>query len=110
MAQRVITQLVDDIDGKEIADGAGETVSFALDGVAYEIDLSAKNADAFRGLLQKHIDVARRIGRKSGSAGKRLQIGPTASEIRDWARSNGMTVPDRGRIPAGVREAFERRY
>jgi hypothetical protein len=44
MAQRVITQLVDDIDGKEIAEGAGETVSFALDGVSYEIDLSSKNA------------------------------------------------------------------
>ena len=110
MAQRVITQLVDDIDGKEIPDGAGETVAFALDGVSYEIDLSTKNADAFRALLQKHIAVARRVGRKSGSVGKRTQLGPAASEIRDWARSAGMSVPERGRIPGEVRAAFESRH
>lgn len=107
MAQRVITQLVDDIDGTEIADGSGETVSFALDGVSYEIDLSSKNADAFRGLFQDHVAVARKIGRKSAPAGKRPQAGPSAAEIRDWARSTGLSVPERGRIPADVREAYE---
>lgn len=40
MAQRVLTQLVDDIDGTELEDGQGETVTFALDGSNYEIDLS----------------------------------------------------------------------
>lgn len=107
MAQKVITQLVDDIDGKEIADGKGETVSFALDGASYEIDLSSKNADAFRGLFQDHVAVARKVGRKAGGVGKRSHTGPSAAEIRDWARSNGFEVPDRGRIPADVREAFE---
>jgi Lsr2 len=92
MAQRVITQLVDDIDGKEIAEGKGETVSFALDGVSYEVDLSTKNA---------------KVGRKTGAAGRRSQSGPSAAEIRDWARSNGYDVPDRGRIPAEIRDAFE---
>ena len=37
---KVITELVDDIDGST----AEETVSFALDGVEYEIDLSTPNA------------------------------------------------------------------
>lgn len=55
MAQKVITQLVDDLDGKVLADGEGETVRFMLDGDNYEIDLSKKNADKFRGLFQDYI-------------------------------------------------------
>ena len=107
MAQKVITQLVDDIDGKEIEDGSGETVTFALDGISYEIDLSTKNADSFRGLFQDHIAVARKLGRKASPSTKRAPSGPSAAEIRDWARSTGLVVPDRGRIPADVREAFD---
>lgn len=107
MAQRVITQLVDDIDGTEIQDGSGETVSFALDGVSYEIDLSAENADAFRGLFQDHIAVARKLGRKASPTTRRSSSGSSAAEIRDWARSTGLSVPERGRIPADVREAFD---
>jgi hypothetical protein len=36
------------------------------------------------------------------------QTGPSPSEIRDWARRNGIDVPDRGRIPASIRQAWER--
>jgi hypothetical protein len=107
MVQRVTIQLVDDIDGKEIADGKGETVSFALDGTTYEIDLSKKNADAFRGLFQDHIAVARKAGRKTAAVSRKSSGGPSAADVRDWARSNGMDVPDRGRIPTEVREAFD---
>ncbi len=107
MAQKVITQLVDDVDGSVLADGAGETVRFSLDGTSYEIDLSKKNAEKLRGTLQTYIDAGRKVGRRTGSAGKRSQSGPTAKELRDWARSNGFKVPDRGRIPSTVREAFE---
>ena len=38
--QRIITELVDDIDGSK----AEETVRFAIDGVEYAVDLSEKNA------------------------------------------------------------------
>jgi hypothetical protein len=109
MAQKIITQLVDDTTGEEIPDGKGETVSFALDGQTYAVDLTVKNADAFRGLFQDYIAVAAKIGRKSGSRSstKGTTSGPSAKEIREWARSNGLDVPERGRIPEGVREAFE---
>jgi hypothetical protein len=107
VAQKVITQLVDDVDGTVLADGAGETVRFSLDGTSYEIDLGKKNADKLRGTLQPFIDAGRKMGRRTGSAGKRSQSGPSAKELRDWARSNGFKVPDRGRIPGNVREAFE---
>jgi hypothetical protein len=87
MAQKVHITLEDDLDGGD----ADETVAFGLDGRSYEIDLNEKNAKALRG------------GRAKG----RTQVGASAREIRDWARSNGHNVPDRGRIPSEVREAFE---
>ena len=104
MAQKVHITLEDDLNGGD----ATETVAFGLDGRSYEIDLNAKNASALRDGLAKYVAVARR----SGSSGKvaarrRTQMGTSAREIRDWARSQGQKVPDRGRIPADIREAFE---
>jgi hypothetical protein len=103
MAQKVHITLEDDLDGGD----AAETVSFGLDGRSYEIDLNAKNAKAMREALSKYVAAARRAGGRSGAAKRRTQVGTSAREIRDWARSNGRKVPDRGRIPSEVREAFE---
>jgi hypothetical protein len=102
MAQKVQITLVDDIDGSE----ATETVSFGLDGSSYEIDLSDKNASELREALAGYIGVSRRIAR-TGKAYKKVTVGASAREIRDWAKSNGFSVPERGRIPADVRTAFE---
>ena len=33
--------------------------------------------------------------------------GPTPAEIRAWARAQGLAIPDRGRIPGFVRQAWE---
>jgi hypothetical protein len=108
MAQKVNILLVDDLDGSD----ATETVSFGLDGTSYEIDLNDKNAEKLRSALAGYVGNARKVaGRRGGGrTAKRngsSSEGPSAREIRDWARSNGHTVPDRGRIPADVREAFD---
>jgi hypothetical protein len=103
MAQKVHITLEDDLDGGD----ASETVAFGLDGRSYEIDLNNKNAKALRDALAKYVGAARRAGGRAGGAKRRTQVGTSAREIRDWARSNGRKVPDRGRIPADVREAFE---
>jgi hypothetical protein len=107
MAQKVNIVLVDDLDGSE----ASETVSFGLDGTSYEIDLNDKNADKLRSALAGYVGNARKVAGRRGRPAKRSAAssdgGPSAREIRDWARSNGYTVPDRGRIPADVREAFD---
>lgn len=58
MAQKVFVSLVDDIDGSE----ADETVEFGLDGVNYEIDLSAENAEELRDALAQYVEHARRAG------------------------------------------------
>lgn len=111
MAQRVNVVLVDDLDG----DDAAETVSFSLDGVDYEIDLNEANAEALRNELGRFIGAARRVsGRKNGggrkSRGRRVasggEGGPSASDIRAWARESGWDVPERGRVSAEVREAY----
>jgi hypothetical protein len=108
MAQRVNVVLVDDIDGSD----ATETVSFALDGVDYEIDLSDEHAGDLRNAVSLYIGHARRTGgrRKSGrrtaSSGSSEGAGTSAADIRAWARENGWTVPERGRVSADVREAY----
>jgi len=109
MAQRVNVVLVDDIDGND----ASETVSFALDGVDYEIDLSDQHAGDLRDALALYIGHGRRTGgrrrsgRKSTSpAATAADGGPSAADIRAWARENGYEVPERGRVSAEVREAY----
>ena len=106
MAQKVQVLLVDDLDGSE----AAETVQFGLDGIAYEIDLSKKNAAKLRDALAPYVAEARRMGgrRRTGRArdGGR-SAGASAAEIREWARANGWEVPDRGRVSAEVRKAYE---
>ncbi|MBO0844949.1 MAG: Lsr2 family protein [Nocardioides sp.] len=102
MAQKVHITLEDDLDGGD----ATETVAFGLDGRSYEIDLNDKNAKALRAALSKYVEAGRRSGGRSRGK-SRTQLGTSAREVRDWARSNGYDVPDRGRIPSQVREAFE---
>ncbi|HEX7355240.1 MAG TPA: Lsr2 family protein [Mycobacteriales bacterium] len=104
--QEVIVHLVDDVDGVQ----AAETVAFALDGVAYEIDLSAKNAKALRADISKWTAHARKA-RKTGGGRRRGAARPTgeAAAIRAWAHENGIEVPARGRIPAAVVEQYHAR-
>ncbi|MFC4003171.1 Lsr2 family protein [Prauserella oleivorans] len=112
MAQRVLVSLVDDLDGSE----ADETVEFGLDGVTYEIDLSADNAEELRDTLAPYIEHARRAGGRKRAAGKRTNgqapVRSSASgreqnqAIRAWARENGFQISERGRIPSEVTEAY----
>ena len=100
MAQQVNIVLVDDIDGTS----AEETVSFALDGKEYEIDLSTKNAQKLRDALAPYLGHARKAaGRRRGG---RAGAGPSPADLRAWARDNGFDVPDRGRVSTEVREAY----
>ena len=105
MAQRVQVLLVDDIDGA----AAAETVSFSLDGVAYEIDLTAAHAKKLRDDFASWVGHARRSGgrknsRKAAAGGRRGDL----SAVREWARNNGHKVSDRGRISADVLAAYDK--
>jgi hypothetical protein len=116
VAQQTLVRLVDDIDGKELKAGAGETVTFSLDGVSYEIDLGAKNASALRKAIAPYITAGRRVGgaarRARGAArttrGATTRRDPAQTKaIREWAKSNGHNVSERGRISAEVVSAYE---
>ncbi|MEU6625863.1 Lsr2 family protein [Streptomyces litmocidini] len=107
MAQKVQVLLVDDLDGGE----ADETVTFALDGKTYEIDLTTANAEKLRGLLEPYTTSGRRTGgRTTGGRGKGRAVAtgsPDTAKIRAWAKENGMNVNDRGRVPADIKAAYE---
>jgi hypothetical protein len=107
MAQRVEVQLTDDLDGVDIPAGNGQTVAFDLDGKSYEIDLSNKNAAVFRKVLAPYVDAGRLLRNTRGAQVTRTHIGADNHTVKQWARSNGYEVNDRGRIPKQIREAFE---
>jgi hypothetical protein len=104
MARKIQVVLEDDLSGGP----ADETITFALDGVSYEIDLSDANAAQLRDALRPYVAAARRSGgrarRGSGATGG---AGGEAAKIRAWAEANGIAVSARGRIPADVREKYE---
>lgn len=110
MAQKVNIILVDDLDDTE----ATETVSFGLDGTSYEIDLNDAHATELREALAGYIGHARKVPSSSGRRSARKSpaaasssSGASAADVRVWARENGHEVPERGRIPADIREAYD---
>ena len=107
MAQKIQTLFVDDLDGSE-AEG---TVRFGLDGTEYEIDLNAKHAKELRNALAPYAAAGRRSGastRRPGRSGRKAQ--PNAlntTEVREWAKAQGIDVKDRGRVPAELVVKFK---
>ena len=109
MAQRVEVKLIDDLDGGD----ADETVTFAIDGVSYEIDLSGKNAKKLRDVLAPWTGHARRSGSTRPGSRRRSAAGAKRSDlaaVREWARGHGHKVSDRGRISAEVQAAYDKAH
>ncbi len=107
MAQKIQTLFIDDLDGSE-AEG---TVRFGLDGTEYEIDLSAEHAQALRDALANYVKAARRAGgsaRRPSQSGRRTSAsGLNTTEVREWAKEQGIEVKDRGRVPAELVVKFK---
>jgi hypothetical protein len=116
MAQKTVVTLVDDLTG-EVAENIS-TVEFALDGSAYELDLTDENSAKLHDTLTQYVNAARRVGgrrrssARTGRASKRTGRAPgytreTLKSIREWAKKQGYNVSDRGRLPAEVLQAWE---
>lgn len=106
MAQKVNIVLVDDLDGTE----ATETVSFGLDGSNYEIDLNDANAAALREALSGYVGHARKVtggGRRGARKSASSSSSSNTKDVREWAKSQGMEVSERGRISADVQQAYD---
>lgn len=108
MARKTVVTLIDDIDGGD----AVRTVTFSIDGIDYEIDLGSSNLDALAAALDPFVKNARTVGKRraSSSGGKGAAAsGRNLTEVRAWARENGFTVSDRGRVSAEIMTAYEQR-
>jgi len=112
MAREVIERLIDDLDGSE----AAETLAFGLDGTGYEIDLSRKNAAAFRKSLERYVKAARRASGSAPRSTSRRSVGRSRAtpardydllQLREWAGANEIAIPSRGRIPQAVVERYK---
>lgn len=114
MAQKVTVEFVDDLDGSVITDGAGGTITFALEGKSYEIDLSGPNTEKLYEALNPFIESARpaagSTNRRRSSSNSRTgsDSRDRLQEIREWAKSNGHQVASRGRISRDIQDAYER--
>lgn len=104
MARKQIVELTDDLDpsGSTAAD---ETISFALDGVPYEMDLSSEHCAEFRGMMARYLAVARVLPRTSKTRSSTSR--ERSAQIRRWAKSAGIEVTDRGRMPASIVRQWE---
>jgi integrase len=100
MATKVLTTLRDDIDGSN----ATQTIRFALDGVEYEIDLSDRNANRLRNSLSDFISHGRKVGKPGRKSTSASAVDTKA--VRAWAKSAGIDVSGRGRIPADVIDKY----
>jgi hypothetical protein len=111
MAQKITTTLIDDVTGEEIPSG-GETVTFGLDGVSYEIDLSDSSAAEFRQLFEQYKNAGRRVGgsaakgRSRGGRGNAKVDPAQAKAARVWLREHGHDISDRGRIKNELMEEY----
>jgi nucleoid-associated protein Lsr2 len=107
MAKEVIERLVDDIDGSE----ATESIVFGVDGLAFRIDLNDHHANELRTKLGQFVEVARRVRDQTGRAGQTARRTVTDKDrnfaIRQWALSEGVELPSRGRIAGAVQQAFD---
>jgi Lsr2 len=102
--QRVELQLEDDLTGGP----ADETVTFGVDGRAYEIDLNAKHAATFRNQLAAFVEHARLVPRRrSRMPGRTAASRERSREIRAWAEKEGLVVAEYGRLPASVIHEYD---
>lgn len=104
MVQKTVVIYTDDLTGKESEEV--QTYGFTLNGVSYEIDLAPESYDQMLEDFGPYMEKGRKTGRVKG-APKVKAGGPSAEDIRTWARESGIEVNDRGRVPASIREQYE---
>ena len=108
MAKQTTVTITDDLDGSANA----KEVSFSLDGRSWVIDLSAKNRTALEKALKPYIAKAteQRGGSRRGKSARSSSRSKSRADlgaVREWARSNGHEVSDRGRVSAEIQKAYD---
>lgn len=115
--QQITVVYSDDLTGEELSNDTVHTVEFSLDGTSYEIDLSSANAASLRNDFAAWVGHARKVTGARSARRRTPRAAATGSAaaskeqntaIREWARANGHTVSERGRISATIVEAFHK--
>jgi hypothetical protein len=116
MAQKIITVLTDDLTGEESEEITTHTL--LLDGAGVEIDLTSENFDQLQDVLRPYLQAggARRVRGGATASRGRTGVAPRAAgprpedtaKIRAWAKAKGYEINDRGRVPASIKEAYEK--
>jgi hypothetical protein len=108
VAQKVSVTYACDYDQKEIPQGQHRVRRFSFDGREYETDLCAMHSDGFDETVGSYARYARRSSPRMPSAKRRTAAHRQHSaSVRAWAKTMGITVGDRGRIPADVVARYE---
>jgi hypothetical protein len=90
------TLTIDDLDGSEDA----TTIRFGFGDHMYEVDLAEENINKLKKVLDPFIQVAREVVKRPTADGR-------SAIIREWAKTKGMIVPAKGRIPGAITEQYE---
>jgi len=103
----------------DVHDGEAEavaTVAFTAEGQSYECELCEAHLAEFRDSMEIWSSHSRDLGaRGAQSTGRSMRAarrrsasmdGPSAAEVREWARAEGLQVSTRGRVPAELHAAF----
>ena len=93
MAQRMQVIFEDDLDGSE----AAGTVTFALNGVGYELDLSARNRDKLLKAFGPYVEAGRKVSARPSS--RRPAVPPAKRHDQSAVRARCPWTPWTG--PAG---------
>lgn len=104
--KEVFEVVSDDMDGTKDA----TTVTFAFEGRAWEIDLGQKNRDKMLNFLTPFMERGRRQRIAPAHNGRRVVEQPRdfdITQLRTWAASNDIDVPQRGRIPGAIVEQYK---
>ncbi|MGC4934446.1 histone-like nucleoid-structuring protein Lsr2 [Gordonia sp. DT30] len=122
MAKRQVVSFIDDLDGRELDIDDAHTISWSWSGVDYQLDVSAANLDKIengRVPVAKLLEVSARVGGRRQSTAPKVSATSSSSDsstnsarpstkvIREWAQEAGYEVPQRGRLPKEILEAYD---
>lgn len=104
MAIKTLVSIESDLSGKSPA----ETVMFGWNGYQYEIDVTEEEKSELGSRFEDIIQVARVKGKRANGKPRpaRSNLEASPATVREWARSQGLDVPKRGRIPSEIIDKF----
>ena len=113
MARRELIQYIDDLDGSTLNESDHRVVRFSFDGKNYVMDLSMTNAEKLEEVLSPYIAKASIDYQNTSLTRRRSTNNPNAAhsrernrKVRQWARSQGIDVADRGALPKAIIEQY----